>query len=255
MRGLYSIANILHAGRPHDDQTMADVTFCTYVVTTDAAGESSLPVCSVPPPSKPIARTAPDPKRVPSFFRGFLVGWYGNTTLQQISEARRAALRQRRTLYRIDVVIDGGAYAPSRQYKTDLSSLGVIHVDLLPKETEAVFCEHLGIRTPKKATGYEVSDFLWKHPRTLEGAVGDTAAEEPECRDPLRWHRRGAGVLRRYTSRPHQGNPPAAQLSARCQLHHQTVIGRAVSERLPCRRRIRAPTGRASPVGRVTHVF
>jgi hypothetical protein len=147
---------------------MPDITCCTYV-TTNAPDDPLPPVGSVPVPPRPGAKsTGKGKKLVPSYFRNYLIGWYGNTTLQQISDARRIALSERKTLYRIDVLVDGGNYAPSRQHLDQLGGLGVMHVDELPKETERFVLEHLGARRARPSGRYITSDRIWQHPAHLD---------------------------------------------------------------------------------------
>lgn len=140
---------------------MVDVTFCTYVLTS--APDGPLPaVTSVPVLPKPGSAAAKRKAHVPSPFAGYLVGWYGGTTLEQISEARRAAAKANRTLYRVDVLVDGGRYAPSKQRIDNLKRLGVMHLDFLPAETETLVRTRLSI-----PADVELGDYLWAHPREL----------------------------------------------------------------------------------------
>ena len=146
---------------------MPDITCCTYV-TTDAPGDPLPPIGSVPVPMKPGTKsTGKVRKLVPSYFRNYLIGWYGNTTLQQLSDARRIALSESRTLHRIDVLVDGGNYAPSRQHLDQLGGLGVMHVDELPKETERFVLEHFGAPGARPSGRYIVSDLIWQQPTHL----------------------------------------------------------------------------------------
>jgi hypothetical protein len=147
---------------------MPDITCCTYV-TTDSPDEPLPPIRSVPVPPKPGTKgTRKGRKLVPSYFPDYLIGWYGNTTLQQISDARRIALAENRTLHRIDVLVDGGNYAPSRQHLNQLAGLGVMHVDELPKETERFVLEHLAARGPRPSGRYITSDLIWQTPIHLD---------------------------------------------------------------------------------------
>lgn len=141
---------------------MVDVTFCTYVLTSSPDGP--LPsITSVPVPSRPGSAAAKQRKaHVQSPFSGYLVGWYGSTTLEQISEARRAAAKANRTLYRVDIIVDGRDYAPSKQRIDNLKRLGVVHLDLLPMETEDFVRRSLAI-----PSHVEISDYVWAHPRAL----------------------------------------------------------------------------------------
>src|SRR5581483_7716431 len=143
---------------------MPDITCATYV-TTDTPDGPLPGIRSVPVPGQ--AGSGKSSRLVPSYYNGFLIGWYGSTTAQQISEARRAAVGKSQTLYRIDVVVEGGGYAPTKQLKGQLGSLGVLHVDRLPKETEDFLVEQLGIRPTREFGGYVLSDFIWKHPARL----------------------------------------------------------------------------------------
>ncbi len=146
---------------------MPDITCCTYVTTDEPDGPLP-PIRSVPVPPKPGSkRTGKGTKLVSSYFRDYLIGWYGSTTLQQISDARRIALSESRTLYRIDLLVDGGQYAPSRQHLDQLGGLGVIHVDELPKETERFVLEHLGTRGARPSGRYITSDLIWRQPTRL----------------------------------------------------------------------------------------
>jgi hypothetical protein len=146
---------------------MPDITFCTYV-TIDAPDAPLPPIGSVPVPRKPGSRgTSREPALVPSYFRGYLIGWYGSTTLQQISDARRSALAGGRTLFRIDIVVDGVDYAPSRQHVQQLDRLGVMHLDELPKETEKFVLERLEVGGPRLSGRYIISDLIWRHPAKL----------------------------------------------------------------------------------------
>lgn len=146
---------------------MPDITSCTYV-TTDVPDGPLPPIRSVPVPPKPGSKAAvKGAKLVPSYFRDHLICWYGRTTLQQISEARRTALSEGRTLYRIDLLVDAGHYAPSRQRLDNLGGVGVIHVDELPKETEKFVLERLGPRGPRPSGHYIISDLIWRQPTRL----------------------------------------------------------------------------------------
>jgi hypothetical protein len=138
---------------------MPDITCCTYV-TTEAPDGPLPPVRSVPVPGK-------SSRPVQNYFRDFLIGWYGSTTLQQMSEARRAALAKNRTLYRIDVVVDGANYAPTKQRRGQLGGLGVLHVDQLPKDTEDFIADQLDIRRSRQSSSYIISEFIWKNPARL----------------------------------------------------------------------------------------
>jgi hypothetical protein len=146
---------------------MPDITCATYV-TTDAPDGPLPAVGSVPVPAQPRSGKAGKGSRlVPSYFPDFLIGWYGSTTLQQISEARRTAISKNQTLYRIDVVVDGADYAPTKQLKGQLGRLGVLHADQLPKETEDFLIEQLSIRRTRESGSHVLSDFIWKHPARL----------------------------------------------------------------------------------------
>lgn len=141
---------------------MVDVAFCTYVLVSSPDGPLP-PVTSVPVAPKPGSAAARQRKaHVASPFPGYLLGWYGSTTLEQISEARRAAAKANRTLYRVDVTVDGGDYAPSKQRLDHLKRLGVVHLDLLPAETDEFVRAQLAI--PDKVT---ISDYVWAHPSKL----------------------------------------------------------------------------------------
>ena len=143
---------------------MPDITCATYV-TTDAPDAPLPAVRSVPVPAQ--LRSAKNSRLVPSYFSGFLLGWYGSTTVQRISEARRAAVAKNQTLYRIDFVVEGGSYAPTKQLKGQLGSMGVLHVDRLPKDTEDFLLEELNIRRHRESGSHIVSDFICKHPARL----------------------------------------------------------------------------------------
>lgn len=143
---------------------MPDITCATYV-TTDTPDGPLPAVGSVPVPAR--SRSGKSSRQVPSYFSDFLIGWYGSTTVPQLSKARHAAVSKKQTLYRIDVVVDGIDYAPSRQLKSQLGKLGVLHVDQLPKETEDFLIEQLGIHRTGESGTHTLSDFIWKHPTRL----------------------------------------------------------------------------------------
>lgn len=142
---------------------MVDVTFCTYVLTSLPGGPLP-PVTSVPVSPKPGSAAAKRKAQVRNPFSGYLVGWYGSTTLEQLSEARRAAAKANLALYRVDVIVDGRHYAPSKQQINNLNRLGVLHLDELPGETETFVRARLSI-----PADVEISDYLWAHPRELGG--------------------------------------------------------------------------------------
>lgn len=148
---------------------MADITFFAYTATEQPDGP--LPALrSVPvPPKAGSAAAKKGVKLVASPFHGYLLGWYGNTTLQQISEARRTAVAEHRTLYRVDVLVDGIDYAPTKQVQSNFRKLGVVHLDQLPLATKELFLKRLEIPRPRsqKPAGDAISTFLWTHPDRL----------------------------------------------------------------------------------------
>jgi hypothetical protein len=152
---------------------MPDITFSTYL-TTNVPGAPLPLIRSVPVPPKPGAKrkSKGGAQLVPSYFRNYLIGWYGSTTLQQISNARRVALVENRTLYRIEIVVDGANYAPSRQHLNELDGLGVMHLDELPKETEKFVLEHLSVRGTQTSGRHIVSDLIWQRPARLGQLLG-----------------------------------------------------------------------------------
>ena len=147
---------------------MPDITVCTYV-TTDVPDAPLPPIGSVPVPPKPGSKgISRESALVPSYFRGYLIGWYGSTTLQQISDARRSALAGGKTLFRIDIVVDGADYAPSRQHLGQLDRLGVVHLDELPKETERYVLERLEAGESRPSGRYTISELIWRQPAKLD---------------------------------------------------------------------------------------
>jgi hypothetical protein len=148
---------------------MVDITF--FAFTTTEQPDGPLPALrSVPvPPRSGTAAARKGTKLATSPFHGYFLGWYGNTALQQLSEARRAAAAERRALYRVDVIVDGIDYAPSQQVKSHFKQLGVVHVDLLPLAVRELFCERLEIPPSRTRTRESdvISAFLWKHPDRL----------------------------------------------------------------------------------------
>lgn len=148
---------------------MVNITFFSFTTTEQPDGP--LPTLrSVPvPPRSGTAAARHGVKLVTSPFHGYLLGWYGNTALQQLSEARRAAAAERRALYRVDVIVDGMGYTPTQQVRSRFKQLGVVHVDLLPLPVRELFCERLEIPRPRVRTpGTDmISAFLWRHPDRL----------------------------------------------------------------------------------------
>lgn len=110
---------------------MPRITFTAFVQEKPKGGLE--PLHSVPMPS---GKKAPE---------GRFLAWYGNRTAWELLHATLEEASKRKYFgYRVNLVLDGGDFSPTKQRMNHVRNLKVLHLDRLPLETREELARLVG---------------------------------------------------------------------------------------------------------------